>query len=154
MKWMYQDVQAFQNAKEYIDTAVIPLVPYTFKGEVDIKKFAFQSEVMNIFMSQIEKQLKGRVFLLPSYYYIKTDSLEPHYQQLNETVDHLHNHQFKHVLLFSFDKQWRKFMKDLHGELVWLPAMKEQDLNQVETQQVIQSHIGDIEDLIKEQWKS
>lgn len=40
----------------------------------------------------------------------------------------------------------------LKGELVWLPAIKNGNLQSNEVREVIQSQIIDIEELIKESW--
>ncbi|WP_188206013.1 DUF2487 family protein [Alkalibacillus aidingensis] len=152
MKWIYQDVQNYTHAKEYIDTAIMPLIPYSFEEDDDMRKLAFQNEVMVIFMTQIEKQLKGRVFLLPVYNYLKQNTLDMESNRLQETIDHIQKQPFEHVFLFTFDKKWRKYGTSLNAELIWLPAPKEGDLNQVDKQQLVQSQIGDIEELIKEQW--
>lgn len=56
------------------------------------------------------------------------------------------------MFLLTFDKQWRKHGTSLKGELVWLPAIKNGNLQSNEVREVIQSQIIDIEELIKESW--
>ncbi|GEN45149.1 DUF2487 family protein [Alkalibacillus haloalkaliphilus] len=152
MKWMHQDVQNYTKAKEYIDSAIMPLIPFSFENDDELSKLAYQHEVMQIFMTQIEKQLKGRVFLLPVYNYLKQNKLEDEYERLETVVNHVNEQPFKHIFLFTFDKKWRKYNSEIDAELIWLPAPQQGDLNQVETQQLVQSQVSEIEDLIKEQW--
>ncbi|GAA0458961.1 DUF2487 family protein [Alkalibacillus silvisoli] len=152
MKWMHQDVQSYTQAKEYIDSAVMPLIPFSFSDDDELTKLSFQHEVMQIYMTQIEKQLKGRVFLLPVYNYLKQNTLTDEYERLASVVGQIQEQPFKYVFLFTFDKKWRKYSSELDAELIWLPAPQQSDLNQVETQQLVQSQVAEIEELIKEQW--
>lgn len=153
LKWTYNDIQQFIQAKDYIDTAIIPLVPFSYETDEELKKYTFQSEAMYILMSQIEKHFKGRVLLLPVYHYMKQNTLELEVERLKANVGELTQQQpFKHVMLFTFDNKWRKHYSELNGELIWLPAPTENDLNQIETQQMIQSHANELKTLIKDQW--
>ncbi|MET3682329.1 hypothetical protein ABID56_000408 [Alkalibacillus flavidus] len=155
MKWIYNDIDQYVQAKEYIDTAVMALVPFAFDDDESLKKYAFQSEAMYILMSQIEKQYKGRVLLLPVYHYPKQNTLESETERLNNMIDQMHEQQpFQHTLLFTFDNKWRKQQRHLNAELIWLPAPTEGDLNQVETQQILQSQANELQTLIQDQWQS
>ena len=47
MNWNVKDIEVFETEKEYIDTAVIPVVPIDFSPE--IKTSAAQTEFISIF---------------------------------------------------------------------------------------------------------
>ena len=52
MKWIQQDIAQYIKAKEYIDTLVIPLVPFHLSNDQEIAKHAFQTEVLSLYSSQ------------------------------------------------------------------------------------------------------
>ena len=59
MKWTAKDLDMYVQAKEYVDTLLIPLVPLSF-GE-RIKKSGSMNEFITILSMEIEKQMKGRI---------------------------------------------------------------------------------------------
>lgn len=152
MKWIQNDIKQYISAKEYIDTAVIPLVPYAVDNDEDMLQTSFQQELMALYTHQLEQRLKGRLFLLPVYTYLKNGTLEKELERLNGMTAEILKQPFKQVFLFTFDKQWRKHQSTLDGELIWLPSIQNGDLQSNEVREVIQSQIIDIEDLIKESW--
>lgn len=153
MKWRTNDIKQYVQAKEYIDTALIPLIPFSLSNDQQIKELVFQKELMDIYVNHIEQQLKGRIFLLPEYYYLKDDKINEELTKLNRFTKHVHNQPFKYTFLITFDREWRKVIKELDDvELLWIPSMKEGDLSQKETQKMIQSQVKEIEQLIMDSW--
>ncbi|RPF55775.1 DUF2487 family protein [Aquisalibacillus elongatus] len=153
MKYKNIDINQYVKAKEYIDTALIPLIPYSFSNDQELEDLALQGEYIYLFANQIEKELKGRVFLTPEYYYLKTDKItETESFRLEHLINHMKSQPFKYIFLLTFDNKWRKVTKDMDAELIWIPAMKGGDLNQSETQQLVQSQIEEIQSLIKDSW--
>ncbi|WP_162297838.1 DUF2487 family protein [Halalkalibacillus sediminis] len=154
MKWNFNDAEQYVQAKEYIDTAIIPLIPYSFSSDEDIQKLSFQKEVMDVFTTQIEKELKGRIFLIPEYYYLKDAKIEEEKQNLDQQIEHVQSQPFNHVFLLTFDSQWRKKVKEFDADLLWIPSIKEGNLNQVDKQQLIQAQVEEVLQLIKESWSN
>ena len=72
MKWFQNDLQKYGQAKEYIDTLLIPLQSFHFSEEENLTKDAFQREVLSIYANEIEKELSGRLMLAPTYFYLKS----------------------------------------------------------------------------------
>ncbi|MBU6079508.1 MULTISPECIES: DUF2487 family protein [Allobacillus] len=152
MKYIEEDIKMYIAEKEYIDTAIIPLVPYAIDDDQEMILTSFQQELMTLYSHQLEQRLKGRLFLFPVYTYLNNSLIENEIDRINQLIDEVKKQPFNEVFLLTFDKQWRKHGTSLKGELVWLPAIKNGNLQSNEVREVIQSQIIDIEELIKESW--
>ncbi|GAA0481028.1 YpiF family protein [Salinibacillus aidingensis] len=153
MKWKKQDIQQYVKSKEYIDTAIIPLVPFSLdRSDEELASLTYQNEVMELFSDRLEKEYKGRVFRLPSYTYIKSSTLEQETERLNLFYEEISKQPFKYVFWLTFDSRWKKYEKGLEGHLLWVPVMKEGDLNNEETQKLLLDQLEQVTDLIKSYW--
>lgn len=70
MQWKKVDIERYREAKTYIDTLFMPLIPFQLSSDDELGKHAFQSEALTIFLNELEKELSGRVFLTPAYTYL------------------------------------------------------------------------------------
>ncbi|MGP4071936.1 DUF2487 family protein [Piscibacillus sp. B03] len=153
MKYQSSDIKQYVQAKEYIDTAILPIIPYSFNTDQDLIQLSTQKELIKLYVNQIEGELKGRVFVLPEYYYLKTDKiLEEEKARLKGFVNHINQQPFKYTFLITSDSKMRKIDRDVDAELIWLPGMSAPDLNQQEAQQFIQSQVQEIKMLIQDSW--
>lgn len=71
MRWRAADADAYLQSADYIDTAVIPLISITSSG--GLKEAVEQGESTQLLSEELERQLKGRVYLFPSYTYVDID---------------------------------------------------------------------------------
>lgn len=151
MKWKSKQVKQYEEAKEYVDTIILPLVPFEFLGE-DAAKTALQNEIMTIFVREIEQNLTGRVFQFPQYYYLKDKDLSQEVDRLNKWIQTNQNEWIEHVILLTFDSQWKQFEKDLKGTLLWVPAMYSGDLESEEVTNIMNDQIKELIKLIQSYW--
>lgn len=63
MRWRITDAKDYLQTKDYIDTAVIPLI--NIKVGAHFKITAEKGEFTQLLSDELERQLKGRVYLLP-----------------------------------------------------------------------------------------
>jgi hypothetical protein len=153
MKWNKQDLTKYVQAKEYIDTAIIPLIPFSFQlTDEQLITQAFQKEVVQLLCDRVEVEYAGRVMLLPGYQYIPSIDIEKEINRLNEYVKEIHTLPFQHIFFLTFDPLWKKHEKSLEANLLWLPVMKDGDLQNKETQQIVMDHVHQITDLIRSFW--
>ncbi|MUK87277.1 DUF2487 family protein [Ornithinibacillus sp. L9] len=152
MKWNEQDIENYVGAKEYIDTIILPLLPFQLSQDANTKKDAFASEVLTIFSNEIEKELTGRILLTPSYYYLKSADKEQEVKRLNAWVEDMKKQPFKHIFYVSFDSSWKKNEKDLNGNLLWLPGIQSGDVHSEEMQKLIRQQVQQIVELIRSYW--
>lgn len=152
MKWFQNDLQKYGQAKEYIDTLLIPLQAFHFSEDESLVKDAFQREVLSIYANEIEKELSGRLMLAPTYFYLKSSETDVEIERLNSWVKDVQQQPFKTVFLMTFDNKWKKVEKDLEGNLLWLPGLKPMDINSKEAVSVIRNQIEQISELIRSYW--
>lgn len=152
MKWEKSDMEKYIAAKEYLDTAVLPIQPFNISDDSTIVEDAFQREVLAAFSREIEKELSGRTVLIPTYNYLKSADLSDEVDRLNAWANYLLEQPFKTVVYLTFDSTWRKHMKEIEGELIWLPGIKTGDLKSKETQKFIKEQVEQIVQLIKSFW--
>lgn len=151
MKWIDHDLQQYIQAKEYVDTVLIPLVPFHFTNDASLAKNARQKEALTVLLSEIEKVLSGRVLLSPSYYYLKHQNLEIESKRLNTWIEDALEQPFNTVFLVTFDSKWKKHEQLLNGNLLWLPAI-EGDLHSKEMGPVIRGQVDQISEFIRSYW--
>lgn len=152
MQWKKADLEKYKQAKEYVDTVLIPLMPYHLSQDDHLEKSAFQQEVLGIFAHEIEKELAGRVMLIPNYQYLKSDKLDTETERLNKWIADSRKQPFKHVFLVTFDALWKKSEQALDGSLIWLPGVQSGNLQSEEMYRFIHGQVEQIGELIRSYW--
>lgn len=153
MKWSKKDIKKYINAKEYIDTILVPLIPFHLSNDNDLEKITFQGELLSIFSNEIEKELAGRVLLTPKYHYLKSARKEDEVERINTWIEDIHKQPFTHLFFITYDSGWKKSEQALNGNLLWLPGIHSGDLHSKEMQAVIRDQVEQVVDLIRSYWK-
>lgn len=149
---MQNDLEKYGQAKEYVDTLLIPLQKFQLSEDANLVNDAFQREVLSIFSNEIEKELSGRLMLAPTFFYLKSSDQTSEVSRLNEWIAEAERQPFKHVFLMSFDNTWKKIERELEGNLLWLPGMKPMDIQSKEAVAIIRNQIEQISELIRSYW--
>lgn len=152
MKWESKDMDVYLTAKEYVDTAVLPLLPVSF-GE-DMKQVVGMGEFISLLMPQLEKQFKGRIFLLPQYPYLKTSEEGKRISDLHDWVTHLRNHGFKHIFFITSDSDWKAGEDKLNGELIWLPSIPLENMEEKYKRTILEEQVKQLLQLIIQKWQN
>lgn len=152
MKWNKPSIQQYVEAKEYIDTLLIPLVPLQLIPDNELEKNAFQREFLGILTHEIEKDLAGRIMLLPDYVYLKKSDYTKESERLNEWIREATKQPFKHSFFMTLDSSWKKHEQVLEGMLLWLPGMHSGDLRSGEVHTMIRDQVEQISELIRSYW--
>ncbi|MHA6251108.1 YpiF family protein [Oceanobacillus sp. CAU 1775] len=150
MKWNSEALDKYVQAKEYVDTILLPLIPFQFGDDEVSSKTAFQNEVINIFSNEIERELSGRIMVAPNYYYLKDATDEK--DRINAWIEDMQKQPFEHIILLTFDANWKKVEKDLQGTVLWLPAVQSGDINSKEMQSMLRDQISQVSDMIRSFW--
>lgn len=153
MQWSKQDLEQYIKAKEYVDTLIVPLLPFQLSNDSTLDKDAFQGEVLHIFTNAIERELAGRILLTPYYSYLRAKNLKSEVERLNIWVEDTLTQPFVHVFFITFDANWKKHETNLKGSLIWLPATQTGDTHSEEMRTFIQSQVSQISELIKSYWE-
>lgn len=153
MKWNKTSLQQYVQAKEYVDTILMPLLPFHFSYDSDLEKASFQGEALTVFLDEIEKELTGRVMLTPSYNYLKFSDKKKEVDRINEWVADASTQPFKEIFFVTFDSKWKQVEKSLDGTLLWLPGIKSGDLYSKEMYAVIRDQVEQVSELIRSYWQ-
>ena len=60
LKWIVKDVEQFEQAREYVDTGVIPLLSISAKKEM--KMVVEQGEFIELLSTELEESIKEECF--------------------------------------------------------------------------------------------
>lgn len=151
MKWHAADLEKYTEAKEYVDTVIIPLQRFQIENEKTLIEEAFQREVLYLFSQEIEKELSGRVLLTPEFNYL-TSHIDSELDTVNKWILHLLTQPFNTVILLTFDPEWNKYKDDINGHVVWVPGIQAGDINSPEMKTIIKSQVQQISELIRSYW--
>lgn len=151
MKWTKSGIVKYEEAKEYIDTLLIPLAPFQL-NENRASKVAADSEILEILSREIEKDLSGRLFKLPLYHYLQGDSFDQEINRLKQWDNSYTDLPFIHKFYLTFDVSWKKYEDDLPGTLIWLPSFHSLDIQSVEFQNVLIENAKEITALMQTFW--
>ncbi|MCJ7839466.1 YpiF family protein [Lederbergia sp. NSJ-179] len=119
MKWNVKDIELFMSEKEYVDTALIPLVSVQF--DTHMKRAAEQGEFIQLLSMHLERQFKGRMVLLPSFAYVQ----EPE-EELDLLMKWKQNAKaggFTNVFFLTADKRWNTLVEESMASLFYVPSI-------------------------------
>lgn len=152
MKWTKTDMEKYKDAKEFVDTLLIPLSPFELGDDASLEKHSFQQEVLHIFAHEIEQLLAGRLLLIPSYMYLKSTEREAEVARIEYFIENAKKQPFTHVFYLTFDAEWRKHEANLQGNVLWVPSLKSGDLKSKEVQALIRDQVEQLAELIRTYW--
>lgn len=152
MQWNYVDVERYRDAKEYIDTLFIPLIPFQLSADKDLEKLAFQSESLRIFLDQLEKELSGRTLLTPDYPYLLQTSKDDEVVRIGQWIEDVQQQPFEHIFFFTHDAKWKKYERELDGVLIWIPSTASGDIHSPDFVKLIRDQVAEMSELIRSYW--
>ncbi|HZH59062.1 MAG TPA: YpiF family protein [Metabacillus sp.] len=148
MKWVSNDVDLYNQAKEYVDTAIVPLMAVSI--ESDFKNIVSKGEFISLVSTDLERQLKGRVFLFPTYSYLKKS--ENVIENLIEWKTELQQ-QFKHVFFLTSDEKLKEIKNtQMEGEIIWLPSMPLEHMDENLKRKLLQDQVEQILNILLQSW--
>ncbi|AIW86085.1 DUF2487 family protein [Bacillus mycoides] len=149
MKWIVKDVEQFEQAREYVDTGIIPLL--SISAAKEMKMVVEQGEFIEALSMELEREYKGRVLLLPAFTYL-VESQKNEKDRLQEWTDHLKRQGFKHIAYVTSDFSWKEDMRDVQGDLFWFPSLSLEQFSDQAKREVIRAHIKNIMEMLEERW--
>ncbi|MBT2649269.1 YpiF family protein [Bacillus sp. ISL-34] len=150
MKWTAKDLDMYMQSKEYVDTVLIPLVPLSFRGQM--KQTGSMNEFLTILSLEIEKQMKGRILLLPTFHYL-SDEMDK-VERLKHWANEVKENNFEHVFFLTSDFEWKKEEPELENNLVWIPAIPLEGLEIEQAREMINQQVLQILDIFSYNWKN
>ncbi|WP_059170950.1 YpiF family protein [Bacillus sp. FJAT-27445] len=151
MKWSAVDIKSYIEAKEYVDTAIIPLVGIEF-GE-GLPGSASAAEYIGILATQLERQFTGRLLLLPPFTYLKEEMVEAS-ARLNIWEERLTAEGIRHIFLLTSAQEWRTVEENLKGSLIWLPALPLASIDEQQKVLLVNDQVKQLMQLFTAKWRS
>jgi hypothetical protein len=152
MKWVSQDIEMFLKEKQYVDTAVLPLLPVSF-GD-DIKQSVAMTEFISLLSVQLERQFRGRLIMLPGYAYLKSAGEESLLSGLSEWEAELKAQGFKHIFLLTSDSMWKSLENRLEGGLIWLPSLPLEHMDENYRNSILDDQVKQLLNLFVQKWQN
>lgn len=150
MKWISKDIETYLSAKEYVDTAVIPLFSLAFDNEMS--QSASNAEFITLLTNYLERQFTGRLVLFPPFTYLKNDESENILNQLKNWEENIEKNEFKHIFYITSESDWKLHEDKLSGSLIWLPSLPLSTLNEQQKNSMIESQVKQLLDLFTRKW--
>jgi hypothetical protein len=152
MKWKTDDADLFLKSGEYVDSLLIPLLPVDFdKG---FKASVSMGEYTNLLAGELERQLHGRLFLAPSFTYVKSGDKHEAVRNLGLFLEHIAvSGHFKHIFLLTNDEYWKEFEHTITGQLFWVPALPLETMDESYRQEIVKGQAKPLFQLIFNEWQ-
>ncbi|MEH7822534.1 YpiF family protein [Bacillus altitudinis] len=145
MKFQAEDADLFLQSKDYIDTAIIPLVGINASH---IKQTVSLGEFTMLVAEDLERQLKGRVFLFPPYTYLEVNNRKQ--EDILALKQSLQEH-FQHVVFITSDNKWKEQL-ELSESAFILQSVPLEHLKINLKQKVIQDSVEQILNFLLQKW--
>ncbi|MGG1696537.1 YpiF family protein [Bacillus zhangzhouensis] len=145
MKFQAEDADRFLQSKDYIDTAIIPLVGINVN---QIKQTVSLGEFTILVAEELERQLKGRVFLFPSHTYLEVNDRKQ--EDILAYKQSLQEH-FQHVVFITSDHNWKEH-SEISESLFLLKPVPLEHLKVELKQKIIQDSVEQILNFLLQKW--
>lgn len=152
MKWQQDDLAKYVTAKEYIDTILLPLHPFQLSKEDELVKHAYQSDVLSIFVDELERELSGRTMKIPPYTYLYTADKQNEMSRINTWAEDIQTQPFQYIFFITFDMGWKKYERSLHGQLLWLPVIQVEHIQDDKLKHWMRENVLQVSELIRSYW--
>lgn len=146
MFWTSKDIEEFTKQKEYIDTAVVPLVMID-GTDLGIKQSVSGAEFLMSLTNFIEQQFKGRIVLSPPITYTKSMSRK---ELITVIHDELMTAGFKYIFFVTSDHEWNQITPDY--DIIWLPSIPLGDMDQKVRQSVLSDQLRQVVPMLSSKW--
>ena len=150
MRWVAKDAKTIFEEREFIDTLLIPIVPISLKQ--DGKEAANENEFIQLVTMQIEKQFKGRVFLMPPLTYFKTETEDEKTALYDYWERNIKAENFKHVFFMTSENSWQTI---IHSKFkcIWIPSIPLEHLEDTYKDSIIESQVKQILNIFIKTWQ-
>jgi hypothetical protein len=146
MHFTGKDMDQYVQQKEYVDTAVVPLVQLDLSTG-GLKPSASASDYLQSLTNLLEKQFKGRILLFPPLSYSKKSDRS---RIAAEISGELSNTAFKHVFYVTTDPEWRSL--EGAGNVIWLPAIPTENMDQSFKLSVMEDQLRQVLPVFIKEW--
>ncbi|RXJ03963.1 DUF2487 family protein [Anaerobacillus alkaliphilus] len=151
MKWQAKEVDLYLQAREYVDTAIVPLIPISWGNE--LKSTVQMGEFITLISDELERQFKGRVFQFPPYTYLKSEKVEDRLTRINMLDDHLKEHGFDFIVYLTSDIDWKQIETEMKDTLLWIPSIPLEHMEPKYKQETLSNQIKQMLPIMTNKWQ-
>lgn len=141
-----RDSAQFLAQTEYIDTAIVPLIPVHVTKET-MQMGASQADYILSLANALENQFKGRVVAFPSFSYVSGQSKE---KLLVDWKSAFAASPFKHILFLTGDSEWNQ----LDGSIFWTATIPLDSMEPKMRGKILEDQVRQLIPRIAEKWNS
>lgn len=146
MHFNVKDLAQFQAQKQFIDTAIVPLVHIDLT-EAGLQQSGAAVDYLLSLTNFVEQQFRGRLVLLPPFSYTSTMRDEEFPSKLE--VELLESG-FKTIIFISCDHYWQSLKEQLN--LIWLPAIPLESMDKAVKQRILEDQLKQIIPVLTNVW--
>lgn len=147
MKWTSKDMKLYLQEESYFDTVLLQLTPLSFDGTM--RRAAAKTEFSSIICSELERNLAGRILLLPPFTY--TQSEENKKERLSQWEKELSS-KFKYIFFITYDEFWKAEEHDFKSRLIWTPYMPFEEMDESYLQKIVSDQTEQIMNILLQLW--
>jgi hypothetical protein len=152
MKWQADEMDMYLQAKEYVDTAIIPLIPLSWQKEV--KSTVAMGEFISIIASEVEKQFHGRVVQFPPFTYLRAEGAANCIGRIGNWESELRAGGISHIIYLTSDGEWKSVEDQLNGMLLWLPTIPLEHMEAGYKREVIADQLKQLIPIMTNKWQN
>ena len=143
-----KDIEQFQSQKQFIDTAIVPLLSLEFSDDRS-KQSSSAAEFLMSLTAFIEHQFTGRLLVTPPFSYIEAikESIS-----LQAIYDELQGAGFKHILFMTCDHYWTSFNDSFN--ILWLPSIPLESMDKAVKQRILEDQLKQVIPTLTNAWTS
>lgn len=152
MQWNPEDLSAFFQAKDYIDTVILPITSISFTNKEEAEKLAIQKRSLEIVSQEMERNYAGRIFVCPVYIYPHHVNRQTEIDRINSWTEEMLAEHFEHRFILSHDIGWKKYEKQFEANFIWTPSFSLKNFQTDEARQFMKEQTTELSDLIRSYW--
>ncbi|GIN21060.1 YpiF family protein [Siminovitchia fordii] len=152
MLWKAKDIDVYLEEKEYIDTAVIPLIPISLGR--NMKQTVEKGEFVQLLSLHLERQFKGRMLFLPAYTYLSDEDEFKKTSNLLEWEKTIKKSGFKYVFFLTSDPVWRNLEQFASESLLFIPSIPLHDMDEQYKQSIMEDQVKQLMKGIVNGWQA
>ena len=141
-----KDITEFMAQKEFIDTAIVPLVSVDLSNE-KIKQSGAEADFLLSLTAFIEQQFKGRLLVMTPFSYCDIMRNE---EMPKELEAQLHNAGFKHVFFITCDHFWTNIEEVVN--VIWLPAIPLESMDKSVKNSILEDQLRQVIPVLSTKW--
>lgn len=152
MRFKTADMDTYLQSKDYVDTAVIPLVESTWKN--DAKTVAQAVEFTQALTDEMERQFKGRIMQFPLFGYARSEERQQVVERLLVWKQDLKENGFKHIFLVTADANWKQLESKLNQmNVLFVPALPLEYIEQKNRKKVMDGQLQQLLPIVTAVWQ-